>query len=275
MDVGRREVLKRLSTVPLATESLGAVSPGAVSLGGISLTTALAEPALAAAIAAQLDRMTLELPDGHMVNAALALPGATPAPAVLLIHEWWGLNDQIKTVAAELAREGYVALAIDLMNGKVATTPAEAQTQVTAINPGDAMTTLSAWIDWLRHHPGVNGKIATLGWCLGGGWSLTLSLAVPITATILYYGRCAISTDQARMLTGPVLGHFAKRDRNITPEMVEGFRASLMAADRPHEIYSYDADHAFANPTGNRYDQEDAALAWTRTLAFLARTLRG
>lgn len=242
-------------------------------LGALSLTAVLADATASRAAAASLETVTVRLPSGKTVSAALAKPATTPAPAVLLIHEWWGLNDQIKTMAAELASAGYVALAVDLMDGAVATTPEAAKALVAKVDETAARETLVAWIDWLRGHTFCNGKVATLGWCFGGGWSLQASLSRPVEATVIYYGRVTDPAERLAALKGPVLGQFASHDQFITPAMVAGFKGEMARAGKPLEVYSYDADHAFANPTGNNYHKDDAQRAWQRTLAFLAAHL--
>lgn len=242
-------------------------------LGMLPLAGVLADAEQVRAAAA-LEAVTITTPGGRTVAASLARPAVAAAPAVLLIHEWWGLNDQIKAVAADLAAAGYLALAVDLFDGAVASTPDEAKELVGGVNEAVALETLTAWIDWLRRQPGSNGKLATLGWCFGGGWSLQASLARPVEATVIYYGRVTDPAARLAALNGPVLGQFAARDQYITPAMVAGFKAEMAAAGKPLELYSYDADHAFANPTGHNYHRDDAQLAWQRTLAFLARTLK-
>lgn len=239
----------------------------------LPLAAVLADPRLAALAAESLEEVGLTTPGGHAVKAALAVPAKTPAPAVLLIHEWWGLNDQIKSVAAELAKEGFLALAVDLYGGKVASDPASAQSYMQAVEPGVATETLVAWIGWLRKDPRGTGKVATIGWCFGGGWSLNASLAAPVDATVIYYGNVARSAAELAPLKGPVLGHFAERDQWIDKPMVEGFRKAMQEAGKTATIYEYSADHAFANPTGSNYDREDAQTAWMRTLDFLRRNL--
>jgi len=237
-------------------------------LAGLPLATVLADPRLARAAAAGLDKVSITTAGGRKVAAALALPKSTPASAVMLVHEWWGLNDQIKSVAAELAKEGYVALAVDLYGGKVADTPDGARGLMNQVDGAAATDTVASWIDWLRQHPKGNGKIATIGWCFGGGWSLNASIAAPVEATVVYYGRVNRAAADLKSLKGPVLGHFASRDKWINQEMVDGFEAAMKQAGRPAESHWYEADHAFANPTSARYDQADAQLAWRRTLDF-------
>ena len=244
-----------------------------VGLAGLPLAAILADPKLAAAAAAALETVSITLADGTSVSAALAKPARKHAPAILLCHEWWGLNDQMKAMAAELAKQGYVALAIDLFGGKVAKDAETASGLTKSLDPARATETLVAWIDWLRKQPGVNGKIATIGWCFGGGWSLRASLASPVEATVVYYGDVTPPADKLASLKGPVLGHFAEHDPWINHQMVGTFEANMKTAGKSLTDYWYDADHAFANPTGKNYHKADAALAWQRTLAFLKTNL--
>ncbi len=243
-------------------------------LAGASLAAVLADPERARAAAATTRPVTLTLADGRTVSAALArLPGAAPSGGVILIHEWWGLNDQIRSVAVALAEAGYTALAVDLYDGQTASDRDGAMALMKAVDTTAATLTLVSWLDWLKVQPHASGKLATLGWCFGGGWSLNASIASPVDGTVVYYGRVDRSADQLKRLKGPVLGHFATRDASITRDVVERFEAGMREAGRPYTIYWYDADHAFANPTGSRFDADDAQLAWTRTLHFLRDAL--
>ena len=241
---------------------------------GLPLSAVLADPRLLQRAAGGLETLTATTSDGRRVSAALALPVATPAPTVLLVHEWWGLNDQIKTVAGALAAEGYVALAVDLYDGEVATAPDEARNLMQAVDPAQALDTLVTWAGLLRTHEKATGKLATIGWCFGGGWSLNTAIATPVDATIVYYGRVNRTAGDLAALKGPVLGHYATDDKWINRDMVEGFEAAMTEAGKPFESHWYEADHAFANPTGGRYDEADAKLAWERSLAFLAAHLK-
>ncbi|MEZ5832172.1 MAG: dienelactone hydrolase family protein [Dongiaceae bacterium] len=244
-----------------------------VGLAGLSLATLLADPAKVAAAAASLQTVTTMTPSGRSVSAALAMPDHTPAAAIMLVHEWWGLNDQIKSVASELAKQGYLGLAIDLYNGKVATTPEDAGTYMKAVVQAEASETMSTWVDWLRKHPDCNGKVASIGWCFGGGMALQAALDRPLDATVVYYGYVQRSADELKSLKGPVLGQFANQDQWINTKMVDGFEAAMKQAGRALEVHRYDANHAFANPTGQNYDAADARTAWDRTVAFLKSTL--
>ncbi len=251
----RRRFLKGLTSLPLAT--------------------VLASPRLAAAVSAALQEVTVKLLDGRTVKAALAKPQGQAQGSILLIHEWWGLNNQIKSVASEIANQGYTALAVDLYNGSVADSPDGARSLMQSVDPKVATQTLGVWVQWLRENSLSGGKVATIGWCFGGGWSLNASLASPIDATVIYYGRVNKTAAELASLKGPVLGHFATQDEWINKEMVSGFESAMDAAGKTYSNYWYDAQHAFANPTSARYDAADAVLAWQRTTDFLKRKLRG
>jgi carboxymethylenebutenolidase len=238
---------------------------------GLPLAAILADPQLAAAVAAGLETVTLTTEGGRKASAALALPTRAPAPTVLMVHEWWGLNDQIKSVAAELAKLGYVALAVDLYDGKVARSTDEAQTFMHDVDPAAATDILASWMGWLRKNPQGNGKLATIGWCFGGGWSLNASLARPADATVIYYGNVKKSAADLKPLKGPVLLHYGLEDPYINTEMVQGFEAAAKEAGKDVTVYAYQAPHAFANPTGANYHKAEAQLAWQRTLEFLKK----
>ena len=244
-----------------------------VGLAGLSLAAVLADPAKVARAAASLQTVTNKTPSGRSVSAALAMPDQKPAAAVMLVHEWWGLNDQIKSVASEIAKQGYLGLAVDLYGGKSASTPEDAEKLMKAVVPAEASETMSSWVDWLFKNPDCNGKVASIGWCFGGGMALQAALDRPLDAAVVYYGNVARSADELKALKGPVLGQFANEDQWINPKMVDGFEAAMKQAGKKLEDYRYDTNHAFANPTGDHYDAEDARLAWDRTVAFLKATL--
>jgi len=243
-------------------------------LASLPLATVLAYPELARAAADSTQTVMLTTKGGQDVSAALAMPDSDKAPAILLIHEWWGLNDQIRSVAVELARLGYLALAVDLYGGEVADSPDGARALMQKVNPAVATDILVSWIDYLKMNPASTGKVGTVGWCFGGGWSLNASLATPVDATVIYYGNVKKAAADLASLQGPVLGHFATRDGWINQDMVSGFEASMQGAGKPElAVHWYEADHAFANPTSARYDADDAALSWERTVEFFRQNL--
>ena len=246
-------------------------------LASLPLATVLSYPDLAAAQADRTAPLEIDLPDGGTASGVIAMPETLPAPAVVLIHEWWGLNDQIKSMAAELASLGYIAFAIDLFGGQVAASPEEARLLTGDVDPARATAQLSGAIAHLREHEDSSGKVGTVGWCFGGAWSINASMAAPVDATVVYYGRLPQTADELASLEGPVLGHFGTEDGSIDEVMVGGFERAMSAAGKADalDVEWYVANHAFANPTSSRYDQDDAELAWSRTQTFLARHLRG
>ncbi len=251
--VNRRKALKAIGLAPIATAAVGKIPAAAASENNITLD--------------------LWMSNSGSVSGYFMEPQSTPAGAVLLIHEWWGLNDQIRSMVPVFAQAGYLSLAVDLYEGDVADTPDKARSMMSAVQPDVASETLTTWIDWLRNHPKGNGKVGTVGWCFGGGWSLNASLVSAVDATVIYYGRCAKSAEEVSKLQGPVLGHFATQDQFIDMEMVSGFEKSMDAAGKTYTNHWYEADHGFANPTTSRHDAEDAMLARSRTLEFFAQHL--
>ncbi len=255
----------------LSNEQRRSFLKGAIAL---PLATVLAWPELASAAAKGTTPISVKMADGFEVKGVMAVPAKLPAPTVLLVHEWWGLNDQIKSVAAEFAKQGYLAVAVDLYNGEVTTSSAKAGRLMKAVDEKLATRQIKAMADWIRTHKDSTGKIGTVGWCFGGGWSLNCSLATPVDATVIYYGHVKRSAQQLANLKGPVLGHFATKDNWITKAMVEGFASEMKKAGKTGlTVNWYEAEHAFANPSSARYDQKDAALAWQRTLGFYKKHL--
>ncbi len=199
-----------------------------------------------------------------------------PLPAIIVIHEWWGLNDNVRAMADRLAAEGYMVLAVDLYRGRVAGNPAEARQLMLEVveDPEPARDNLKAAYAFLETAGAP--RIASLGWCFGGGWSLTAAQLFPgeLDAAVIFYGQVTADEDKLRPVDAPILGLFAGADSGIKVESVEAFRAALERLRKEHEIHIYpDVGHAFANPTGRNYDADAAEDAWARTLEFLARHL--
>lgn len=195
-------------------------------------------------------------------------------PGVIMIHEWWGLNDHIRAQAEELASEGYRVLAVDLF-GTVATTSDEARAQVGSLDQAKALLNLKAAEQYLRDKG--SGKIASLGWCFGGGQSLQLSLAEGerLDATVIYYGNLVTERDRLRSIKWPVLGIFGEVDQSIATSSVYTFRDSLVQLGIPNSIHVYPGvGHAFANPSNADFAPTETADAWTKTLAFLEENLK-
>lgn len=210
----------------------------------------------------------------------LAMPAdaAEPLPGLIVIHEWWGLNDNIKAMTRRLAGEGYVALAVDLYGGGVAATPEEAQALMAGVvnDPDKARANLRQAYEYLEKYA-FAPRIASIGWCLGGGWSLETARLFPdqLDAMVMYYGQFVNDADVLRPLQMPVLGLFGGRDDSIPTADVIAFRNKLNELGKNAKILIYrDADHAFANPSGGNYDAEAAEEAWQETVTFLAAHLK-
>jgi carboxymethylenebutenolidase len=211
---------------------------------------------------------------GKAISAALALPpGDAKAPGLLLIHEWWGLNWEMETIAESFARDGYLALAVDLFDGATTDRPERAQRLMDEMDPRHAHEVLAAWLKWLRAHGRSNGKVGTLGYCLGGAWSLNASTANPVDATVIYHGKVDKKAAELKSLKGKVLGHFATRETYIPPESVKVFEQEMRAAGKPAIVHFYDAAHAFTRPRGPNFHPPSTELARRRTLDFLGQEL--
>jgi carboxymethylenebutenolidase len=210
----------------------------------------------------------------------LAMPqdAAEPLPGVIVIHEWWGLNDNIKAMTRRLAGEGYVALAVDLYGGATAETPEAAQALMAALvaEPEGARQNLTQAYNYLEKYA-LAPRIASIGWCLGGGWSLQTALLYPeaLDAMVMYYGQVLTDRDRLAPLNVPVLGFFGAEEESIPVREVQQFRATLQELGKNAEVLIVPrADHAFANPSGGNYNEQAANEAWATTLAFLSRHLK-
>ena len=203
-------------------------------------------------------------------------------PAVVMIHEWWGLNDNIKNMAESLAKEGYVVLAVDLYNGQVANTTESAQNLVSKVreNPSESINNLQHAVRYLSSLENVNSsKIASLGWCFGGGQSLQLALntepGYPLAATLIYYGNLVSDQESLSKIKWPILGIFGEQDKSIPVDSVKQFEDALNANGITNEIYIYKGvGHAFANPSGDNYAPQETQDAWQKTVSFLERYLK-
>jgi len=194
-------------------------------------------------------------------------------PAIILIHEWWGLNDNIKENTRRFAELGYVALAVDLYEGQTGTTRTEAGQLAGSVrkNMDAAFTNLREAVTYLKNNKLVKqDRIASIGWCFGGGWSYQMAKNdLGVKASIIYYGRFNPKDDLQKM-RATILGQFGEDDRGIKVDNVKEFQAKLKTLNGNHEIYIYpNAGHGFANSNGGNYDQKAAETAWKRTVQFL------
>ena len=238
-----------------------------------------AEPSAAARVEPQrevtAERLAYAEVDDEVVYGHFAFPSdmVEPLPAVIMIHEWWGLNDNIRAMADRLAAEGYIVLAVDLFGGKSATNPEAArQLMMRAVENRDSVTSnIEQAYSFVSNTAGAP-RIASLGWCFGGGWSLNTAMLFPkdLDAAVIYYGQ--VTDDEAKLgpLEVPILGLFGSEDRGIKLESVQRFEAALEFLGKDYQIQVYEgAGHAFANPSGRNFNAEYADDAWIRTLEFL------
>jgi carboxymethylenebutenolidase len=213
------------------------------------------------------------------VQGVLYTPeGKGPFPGLVVIHEWWGLDDWVREQAAKLADQGYATLAIDLYRGKVATTPDEAHEIMRGVPEDRAARDLHAALEFLKSQPNVNqDRIGSIGWCMGSGYSLDMALQQPtLAATVINYGHLAADAGSLKKIKASVLGIFGGQDRGIPVDDVKKFEQTLKQLGNKVEIVIYpNAGHAFENPNNKTgYRADDAADAWKHTISFLASTLK-
>jgi carboxymethylenebutenolidase len=221
-------------------------------------------------------------PDGQGVAGYLAEPAsATGAPGVVVIQEWWGLNDQIKAVADMLAAAGYRALVPDLYRGKVALEANEAEHLMTNLNFGDAAgQDVRGAVQYLKASGSV--KVGVTGFCMGGALTLLAAANAPeADASVVWYGYPPLEFVEASRIKAPLMGHWATEDTVFPIAKVDELEKKLGDIHANFEFHRYAARHAFANETADaknlpylKYDPAAAALAWRRTMDFLAKHLR-
>jgi carboxymethylenebutenolidase len=218
--------------------------------------------------------------DGRPVTGYLARPATAdrPLPGLIVIHEWWGLNDNIRAMTRRLAGEGYAALAVDLYGGQAAADPDTAFKLMTAANerPAAAEDNLRQAYAYLAEQLRAPA-VGSIGWCFGGGWSLSTALLLPdrLDAAVIYYGHLVTDPERLATLEMPILGLFGEQDQGIPLESVRAFEAALRGLGKEAKIVVYPgADHAFANPSGRNYQPEAAEKAWLETVAFLEGALK-
>jgi carboxymethylenebutenolidase len=204
--------------------------------------------------------------------------GAGPFPAIVVIHEYWGLNAWIKEQASKLADEGYVTLAVDLYRGKVATTPDMGHELMRGVPEDRAGRDLRSAVGFLRAQSNVKkDRVGSIGWCMGGGYSLQTALEVPdLAATVINYGHLVTEPENLKKIHAAILGLFGGKDQGITPEDVGKFEAAMKQLGKKIDVKIYpEAGHAFENPNNKAgYRPDDAADAWKLTVSFLDANLK-
>jgi carboxymethylenebutenolidase len=209
--------------------------------------------------------------------------GKGPFPGIIVIHEWWGLNDWVKEQASKLADQGYVTLAIDLYRGKVATTPNEAHEFMGGVPQDRAKRDLEAAYEYLESQPNIKkDRIGAIGWCMGGGYALQLAIDEPnLAADVINYGvydyaSLAKNPAEVKKINAPLLGIFGAQDRGIPPTDLKAFQEQMSRQNKKADFSIYpDASHAFENPNNkDGYRPKDAQDAWRKTVVFFAANLK-
>lgn len=276
-----------LTLLPLLVACARAAAPPATAASHLdAMSREHARDTPAANDAAQAPRQEVRAEDvvygdveGAPARGYYARPAAesdAPRPAILVVHEWWGLNDNVRMMVRRLAGEGYQVLAVD-MYGRVASTPEEARAAMGEVvaRPERGVAHLRAGSAFLRDAKRAP-RMGVLGWCFGGGWSLEAALTLPerVDAAVMYYGRVVGDRERLARLDAPLLGHFGGEDQGIPLAGVRAMEATLRELGRDVSVHVYEgAGHAFANPSGQRYQAEAAERAWRRTTEFFARHL--
>jgi len=225
--------------------------------------------------------VSFDRPDGKSVNGYLAEPAAgAKAPGMVVIQEWWGLNDQIKGVADKLTKAGYRALVPDLYRGKTALDAKEATHLMNGLNFGDAAgQDIRGAVQYLKQS---SPKVGVTGFCMGGALTVLSAVNVPeADAGVIWYGYPPLEYVDAKKIKAPLLGHWATQDHAFAISGVDALEKKLREANVKFEFHRYNCKHAFANETADqkkldmlKYDPKAADLAWQRTMEFLAKQLK-
>lgn len=214
--------------------------------------------------------VNIKCPDGKEAKVFEVKSGNSLGKVILMFHEWWGLNDYIKREAERVHSEtGFTVIALDLYDGNVATTPEDAAKFMKEMKEDRARAIISAAIDY----SGKFGKLQTLGWCFGGGWSMQAALMAgpQCVGCVMYYGMPETDKDKLSKLQAPVLGIFANKDQWINKEVVAKFDKQMKELNKSLTVYKYEADHAFAYPSNPKYDKVSAEDAHAKALVFIKK----
>lgn len=205
-------------------------------------------------------------------------PGDKPAPGIVVVHEWWGLNGQIRDVGRRLAGQGYLVIVPDLYHGKVASDPMKAHELMRGVEEKEALETLEAAVGWLRDQPrAAKSRAGVIGFCMGGGLAQNLALQdSSLAAAVMFYGTPETDPERLAQLKGALQAHFGEQDEGIPVKRVDEFRAAFQKIGKKAEIYVYPgAGHAFMHDGLPSFRPDAARQAWARTLAFFQKHLRG
>ncbi|HNI59554.1 MAG TPA: dienelactone hydrolase family protein [Pseudomonadota bacterium] len=218
-----------------------------------------------------IETVMIATPNGPQM-AAVAIPKTEgPHPAILICHEWWGLNDDMRRMAERFAGEGFLAIALDFYEGKSTADPGEAMQLVMQLKTDHALVVTKAAVDKIKSDPRCTGRIAITGFCLGGAMAIAAICNVEgIAAAVPFYGLPMPKFQNWQNVKGPILGHYAQNDSHVPAEKVQGVVDSARQAGVTFECHFYSGSHGFMRKSDAAiYHPESADLAWNRTLAFL------
>ncbi len=222
------------------------------------------------------DNVSFPSRNGETVHGALALPpGDGPAPAVVLLHEWWGLNGHVRSLVDRLAAAGFITLAPDLFRGQTATNAADAQRLMTELQWSSALEDVAGAQAYLTSHPRSNGRVGVTGFCMGGAGTLAAACNLQgFSAAVAFYGIPPSQYVDWSKVTAPIQMHVASRDQWVRVELATAIRDALASHGKPMDLHVYEADHAFVNDTRPEvYSPESAKLAWSRMVEFFHQHL--
>lgn len=212
---------------------------------------------------------------GDAVGELVAPEGSGKAPGIVLIQEWWGLNGQIRHVAARLAKEGFVVLLPDLYHGRWTTDPGEAQKLMMGLDWKEALAELGGAVKFLEHHARCSGNVGVMGFCMGGALTFaTAATSSDVKAAVAYYGLAPQDSYDHSKIKAPMMAHFATKDGWAKADIAKALADAMHARGQSMELHVYEADHAFANEVRPEvYAPDAAALAWSRTTQFFHKHL--
>jgi carboxymethylenebutenolidase len=215
---------------------------------------------------------------GDGTQAFVAWPrGANAAPAVIVVHEWWGLNSQIRRVARQLAQQGYVAIVPDLYHGQTAADAEAAHVLMRGLEEGKTATDIDASIAWLKAQPRTrDARVGVMGFCMGGSIAQQTGMrSGAVSAVVMFYGSPVAEPTRIAALRAPLMGHFGGTDRGIPAERVAAFEKALADAGKDAQIFVYPgAGHAFMNDERDSFHPDASRQAWARSLDFLQKQLK-
>ncbi|MEL6940483.1 MAG: dienelactone hydrolase family protein [Cyanobacteria bacterium J06598_1] len=266
--------------IPVASQADGKVDALAQEHAGDKPTAtpiAIAQPT----VPVTGEQLTYATIDGTPITGYLAQPTdqvGEALPAIITIHEWWGLNENIEAMTRRLAGEGYTVLAVDLYNGEVATDPEAARDLMRSVmdTPSPAQDNIFQAFEFLKTEYSAP-TVGSIGWCFGGNWSLRtgLLLSSDLDAMAIYYGQLILAPEALDALDMPIIGFFGEDDSSIAVDDVNNFESVLTDLGKDVDINLYPGvGHAFANPSGQNYNAEAAEDSWKKTTAFFQATLQ-